>query len=473
MLFNSSQFVAFFAIVYVLYLLFRRSVKAQNVLLLVASYVFYGSWNWRFLSLIAISTLIDYTVGLRLERATEPRARKLLLAISVIANLSILGFFKYFNFFAESAVDLLHLLGMQASYTTLHIVLPVGISFYTFQTMSYTIDVYRGELKPTRNLLDFALFVSFFPQLVAGPIERAVNLLPQVQKARSIRFEQVQAGAFLILWGYFKKMVVADNMGLIADQVFNHYTDHHGLALLVGVLAFTFQIFGDFSGYSDIARGVSKLMGFELMVNFRLPYFALNPSDFWARWHISLSSWLRDYLYIPLGGNRKGSGSTLRNLALTMLLGGLWHGASWNFVLWGGFHGAILIAYRLWDKHPEHLDPWGGRYSYPRVLAKMLLMFTLTVIGWILFRAHTLHQIGYFFSHIGFAGGHDALVMGGKVLFYLVPFLGIQLIQYVKRDLLFPVKWHWLPQGALLAFLMIWIAVFSVRESIEFIYFQF
>lgn len=304
MLFNSFTFLYFFIAVYVLYLLLKKKHLHQNFLLLVASYVFYGYWDWRFLSLILLSTLIDFFIGQTLYKQNDPRRRKILLSLSVIANLSFLGFFKYFNFFAESFESMVGLFGLTAGDLTLRIVLPIGISFYTFQTMSYTIDIYRGEMKPVKNLMNFALFVAFFPQLVAGPIERAKNMIPQIEKPRNVTPEFINAGIYLIVWGYFKKLVIADNVALIANKVFNNYTEYQGMDLIIGVLAFTIQIYCDFSAYSDIARGLAKLLGINLMLNFRLPYFALNPSDFWLRWHISLSSWLRDYLYIPLGGNR-------------------------------------------------------------------------------------------------------------------------------------------------------------------------
>jgi alginate O-acetyltransferase complex protein AlgI len=362
---------------------------------------------------------------------------------------------------------------MHAGFVTLNIVLPVGISFYTFQTMSYTIDIYRRKLTPTRNLLDFALFVSFFPQLVAGPIERAVNLLPQITSRRRITSSQINAGLFLLVWGYYKKVVIADNVAKIADQIFNGYTQYHGLDLLIGTLAFTLQILCDFSGYSDIARGLAKLMGFDLMVNFKLPYFALNPSDFWLRWHVSLSSWLRDYLYIPLGGNRGGSARTQRNLALTMLLGGLWHGAAWHFVIWGGFHGLILALYRVFDRHPEHLDPWNGQYRTARIISKMFLMFTLTIIGWVFFRAATAHQIVYMLTEV-FGGWSEATAgLAHKLIFFALPLVVIQVYQYVKRDLLAPLKLRPIFRISLYIYFVVWIFVFGVRQAAEFIYFQF
>jgi len=473
MLFNSLIFVAFFVIVYGLYLLLRRHYKLQNRLLLVASYIFYGYWDWRFLSLIAFSTIVDYVVGLALHSTERVWKRKALLFLSVFANLSLLGFFKYYNFFADSFAGLLGMFGMEAGFVTLNIVLPVGISFYTFQTMSYTIDIYRRKIEPTRSFLDFALFVSFFPQLVAGPIERAANLLPQVCARRNITPREVNAGIFLLLWGYYKKVVIADNVALIAGQIFGNYTQYQGLDLLVGILAFTVQILCDFSGYSDIARGLAKLMGFDLMVNFKLPYFALNPSDFWLRWHVSLSSWLRDYLYIPLGGNRGSTFATQRNLAITMLLGGLWHGAAWHFVIWGAFHGLILALYRVFDKNPEHEDPWGGNYSYFRILSKMLLMFVLTLIGWVIFRASTGHQIVYMLTHVFGGWSENTLDMAHRLLFYSLPLILIQIYQYIKRDLLAPMKLNPFVRYPLYAYFIIWIVIFGVRKATEFIYFQF
>ncbi|MDH3427579.1 MAG: MBOAT family protein [Gemmatimonadota bacterium] len=478
MLFNSVVFVAFFAVVYGLYLGLQRKTSLQNALLLAASYVFYGYWDWRFLSLILVSTGTDYAIGLALGRKEESapegeRRRKLLVTASVVVNLGILGFFKYFNFFADSLVDVLHALGMGADPITLRVVLPIGISFYTFQTLSYTIDIYRRTLTPTRNFLNFAVFVAFFPQLVAGPIERARNLLPQIEAPRRITTSMVDSGLFLILWGYFKKVVIADTAGLIADQVFNNYTDYNGLAVIVGVLAFSVQIYGDFSGYSDIARGLARLMGIELMVNFKLPYFALNPSDFWRRWHISLSSWLRDYLYIPLGGNRRGATRTYLALSITMLLGGLWHGAAWNFVIWGAFHGLILILYRRFERRPMDRDPWGGEFATSVVLAKMGLMFVLTLFGWLIFRSTSVHQIGYMIHHASFAAEPGALHLLTRLAKVSAPLIAMQLVQYVSGDLLIATKLR-LPMRILVyTALITGILLFGVRESIEFIYFQF
>ena len=353
MLFNSQVFLIFFVVVYGLYRLLPH--RWQNVLLLVSSYFFYGWWDWRFLTLIFLSTVIDYIAGgIIYSAGPNQRRRKAAVVVSMTSNLVILGFFKYFNFFADNLSAVLQYAGLPAFTRHLNIILPVGISFYTFQAMSYALDIYRGHLKPARSFLNFATFVAYFPQLVAGPIERASNLLPQIENPRTITRAGIESGAWLIFWGLFKKCVIADNLAVLVDGVFGA-TGATGATSLLALYAFAFQILCDFSGYSDIARGLARWMGVELMLNFNNPYAALNPKDFWSRWHISLSSWLRDYLYIPLGGNRKGRRRTYINLALTMLLGGLWHGAAWTFVTWGAFHGLLLVIYHRWAEkfHPR------------------------------------------------------------------------------------------------------------------------
>jgi len=470
-LFNSLEFAAFFAIFYVAYLLLFRWRRLQNVLLLVASYVFYGWWDWRFLSLIAISTLVDYAVGRGLASSEDPVYRKRLVTTSIVVNLGILGFFKYFNFFVASFTDAMASLGWQVDALTLNIILPVGISFYTFQTLSYSVDVYRKKMPAADSLLDFGVFVAFFPQLVAGPIERAARFLPQVQQPRRLSAGQWEAGLYLLVWGLFKKVVLADNAAQIANTVFNDHTSYEGLDLLVGALAFTLQIYGDFSGYSDIARGLAKWLGFDLMLNFRLPYFARDPSDFWERWHISLSSWLRDYLYISLGGNRGGTILTWRNLALTMLLGGLWHGARWNFVIWGAFHGAILIAYRI--LRPNRSTDPPGVAGWAKAGLEWSVMSVFTVMGWIIFRAETAEQIGYFFTHMGPSTSSQTGELFLQLVFLWIPLWLVQIWQHRTRDLLCFTKAP-APVGA--AFLLLCVAssvLFGVREDIEFIYFQF
>lgn len=397
MLFNSVTYAAFFPTVLILYWLLPH--RWQNRLLLGASYFFYGCWDWRFLSLILMSTFVDYFAGLRIHsasvssRADAGHRKRVWLLASIGTNLGLLGFFKYFNFFTDSFVNLLQGFGLDASPSTLNIVLPVGISFYTFQTMSYTIDIYRGKMSPTRSLPDFALFVAFFPQLVAGPIERATVLLPQILCKRSFSAGQFAEGLHLIFRGLFKKVYVADNLALFVDQVFAR-NSATGAEVLCGVYAFALQIYCDFSGYSDIARGCAKCMGFELMLNFKHPYIAESPSDFWQRWHISLSTWLRDYLYVPLGGNQGGPRRTCRNLMLTMLLGGLWHGAEWKFVVWGGYHGLLLIVFRLLAKSVSK-----GRYGPTTLTARVarvtriFVMFHLTCLGWMIFRGQSVSQV--------------------------------------------------------------------------------
>lgn len=343
MLFFEMRFVFFFVIIYTLYIILQcfHKKELQNFLLLVASYIFYGSWDWRFLSLIIISTMIDYFCSQGIGETNSIKKKKTFLLISVVANLGILGFFKYSGFFVREFGRLLNILGFQANIPVLNFILPAGISFYTFQTMSYTIDVYRGELKPQKSFLNFATFVSFFPQLVAGPIERATNLMRQIDNERKIEFNKVIEGLRLYVWGVFKKIVIADNLAPIVDSIMVAPGEHNAWELLIAGTAFAVQIYGDFSGYSDMARGIANMMGFELMQNFNLPYFSKGIRDFWRRWHISLSTWLRDYVYIPLGGNRKGKLRTYINSNLTMLIGGFWHGASWNFIFWGGVSRGI------------------------------------------------------------------------------------------------------------------------------------
>ena len=389
MLFNSWTFLAFLIVVWTLYL--HVGHRAQNRLLLIASYVFYGWWDPRFTLLMFGSTLIDYVCALRIVAEADASRRRRWVVTSVVSHLVVLGFFKYFNFFTETAEQAFGQLGVPVQLLHLHLVLPVGLSFYTFKSMSYTIDVYRGQIAPTRRFLDFALFVSFFPQLVAGPIERASELLPQVLRPRpALEADDLRVGAYLIGWGLFKKVIVGDGCARLVNTVFADHGAFSGLDHLVALYAFAFQIYGDFSGYSDMAVGVARLFGFHLVANFNLPYFATNPSDLWRRWHISLSSWLRDYLYIPLGGNRGGPIRTYRNLIVTMGLGGLWHGAQWTMVMWGLYHGVALAVHRLVGKAPGAAS--AGDADRWRIL-KIVGMFQVTCLGWLLFRASSLGQV--------------------------------------------------------------------------------
>ncbi|MFZ3583343.1 MBOAT family O-acyltransferase [Loktanella sp. DJP18] len=389
MLFSQLEFWYFFAAVFALYLVLP--FRAQNAMLLVASYIFYGSWDWRFLGLIAISTIIDYLLALRIDREIDPALRRRYLIVSMFMNLGLLGVFKYLNFFIGSFAALSESMGIPASLPVLGIVLPVGISFYTFQTMSYTIDVYRRELKPAANFWDFALFVAFFPQLVAGPIERARNLLPEIMQPRTVTWDNLSRGAVLCLIGLIKKIVIADAIAPMVDAVYG-LDDPSGGAVLVATWLFAIQIYCDFSGYTDIARGVAKMLGFGLMRNFAQPYFATNPQEFWRRWHISLSTWLRDYLYIWLGGNRHGTTRTKVNLMTTMVLGGLWHGAAWNFVLWGIYQGGLLVTHRQFFGRAKADVTRGIRGAVKRVIL-IALFFQVVSYGWLLFRANSFAQI--------------------------------------------------------------------------------
>ena len=390
MLFNSFIFPPFLALVLTLYYVLRH--RGQNVMLLLASYFFYACWDWRFLGLLLLSTSTDWTLANLISRQQDRRIARGYVAASVAINLTFLGFFKYFNFFVDSLGALLGAAGLGGIDMHLRVILPVGISFYTFQSISYIVDVYRGDVRPAKNPIDFALFVAFFPHMVAGPIMHSRDLLPQIQQPRRTTFNQIREGSWLILWGFFKKLVVADNLAPVVSQIFTPQSAASAEVVLLGTYAFAYQIYCDFSGYTDIARGVAKLLGIELMLNFNQPYLAVNPSDFWRRWHISLSTWLRDYLYIPLGGNRGGRWMNYRNLMLTMVLGGLWHGAAWNFVLWGFYHGALLVGHRWitnrWNVLPER--------SAVSVALSRVLMFNAVCYGWLLFRASSLTQIWNF-----------------------------------------------------------------------------
>ena len=341
MLFNSLDFLIFYVVIFFLYWAVpREKIKLQNILLLCGSYFFYGWWDWRFLSIIVFSTVVDYILGLQIEK--QAHRKKLFLKISIFTNLCLLGVFKYFNFFIDSWVDLWSIFGYEMSVSTLNIILPVGISFYTFQTMSYTIDVYRGDIKATKDFLAFATFVSFFPQLVAGPIERASNLIPQLTSKRVWNHQKFKDAILQIAVGFFRKVVVADSIGAFIDHVYNAPDIYNSPTIFVAVILYSFQVYFDFSGYSDIANGTARILGFDFKRNFNLPYFSSSISEFWRRWHLSLSRWLRDYLYIPMGGNRRGDLIQYRNILVTLLLAGLWHGSSWNFVIWGGIHGLLL-----------------------------------------------------------------------------------------------------------------------------------
>ena len=398
MLFNSIDFLIFFSIFYILYwFVFNKTVKKRNIFLLVSSYIFYGWWNWKFLFLIFLSSIVDFYIGQGIYRNGNHSKKKLLLGLSLFVNLGILATFKYFNFFLESFESAFTILGFSFQLERIKLVLPVGISFYTFQTLSYSIDIYRNKLKPTNDIICFFAFVSFFPQLVAGPIERASNLIPQFKETYSFNRQDTIDGAKIVLLGFFKKIVIADRLAIFVNEVYGHISTYNSISIVIATIFFSFQIYCDFSGYSDIAIGISKAMGFKLMTNFKSPYFSRSVSEFWSRWHISLSSWFKDYVYIPLGGNRCSFKKNLLNIIVVFLLSGLWHGANWTFIFWGAFHGISLVFERVLEKLYFRRNVIRTISSQ---LINILITFFIVNIGWIFFRSgnltdalHIMHKI--------------------------------------------------------------------------------
>ena len=393
MLFNSFDFALFLPTVFLLHwFVFKQSRSSQNGFIAAASYVFYAWWDWRFLSLILFSTVLDYSIGIALQRSQRVLLRKALLIASLTGNLGLLFTFKYHGFFVESLGLALSSIGFETSLWSLNVILPVGISFYTFQTLSYSIDVYRRKIPACSDPLAYVAYVSFFPQLVAGPIERAAHLLPQFERKREFSYTDAVDGMRQILWGLFKKMVIADNCAIVVDQVFEDYNELNASALLLGIFLFSFQIYGDFSGYSDIAIGTARLFGVRLQRNFAYPYFSRDIAEFWRRWHISLSSWFRDYVYIPLGGSRCARWKCIRNVMLTFLISGFWHGANWTFIAWGAFHGLLFLPLLLREENRKHMDTPAANRFLPtfRETAAIMLTFSLVMLGWVFFRSPTL-----------------------------------------------------------------------------------
>lgn len=476
MLFNSVEFLWFLPLVLGLYwLIGYRQLRLQNFLLLIASYIFYGWWDWRFLSLISFSILVDYLASIQIHRSQSKRKARLWLVVSIAVNLGLLCFFKYYNFFVDSFITMVARFGYEMSPWSLNIILPVGISFYTFQTMAYTIDVYKKKITPCYDFIAFAAFVSFFPQLVAGPIERATRLLPQVTTARRFNYVQVVQGLRLILWGLFKKIVIADSLAIAVDEVFTYTRAASGASILLAVVYFAFQIYCDFSGYSDIAIGTSKLFGIELMSNFRFPYFSKNLVEFWRRWHISLSTWFRDYVYIPLGGSKGSLQITIRNIIIVFLLSGLWHGANWTFVAWGAAHALLYIPVFAWThittRRQSVLNiPRKPVARYITDFLGILITFGAVVATWLLFRAETIGQ---------------AILMFKKMIMMLrPPFVNAQYLWYVAAliflELLMkgdernpaPFKKKW--ARYMYYCILIYVLLLHVeKESSEFIYFRF
>lgn len=480
MFFDTPIYAVFLACVVACYWLLRP--RSQNLVLLGASYVFYGWWDWRFLILILLSTVVDYHCAKSIERSKNLAARRTLLFISLSLNLGFLGFFKYFNFFEESLVEVLHALGVRSvNRTAISVLLPPGISFYTFQEVAYIVDVYHRKLKASHSLVDYALFISLFPHLIAGPIQRPSHLLPQVQNARRFDGDRFFSGLLLILSGLFRKCVVADNCALLADAAFDGNLGGPNLAVLaIGAYAFAWQIYGDFSGYSDIARGSAQLLGFHFMVNFRQPYLATSLQDFWRRWHISLSTWLRDYLYIPLGGSRQGERATYRNLLVTMVLGGLWHGANWTFVVWGALHGAVLAVERAWRSvgslaghtadDAAAAAPLGGANLWWR----RILVFHLVCLTWVFFRASSVGEAMNMLSGVSVLDWSSEYGVAFQMLaLFALPLFFIDLVNESRGE---EYLFEMVPEGRRIAMAcacLLAIAFFSGNKLNAFIYFQF
>lgn len=471
MTFTSPTFLLFLAVTLVLYFALSRHYRYQNLLLLAAGYVSYGLWDWRFLILLIATTIVNFSMGGAITKTVNPSNKKLYLGIALVWTLLVLGTFKYFNFFGESVNDLLTIFHFHLDPVLLKILLPIGISFYSFQSLTYPLDVYRGKMTPDKiNLFDFALFVSFFPISICGPIERAEHLLPQICTSREIRLANVKIGITLIVWGYFQKLVIADNLASIVNQVFDNYANFNGLDIVIAVLAYTIQIYCDFSGYTDIARGIAKLLGFDITLNFNLPYIAINPSDFWARWNISLSSWFRDYLYIPLGGNRKGFLRTGFNLVATMALCGLWHGASWTFVLWGFYHGVLLVIYQIMYRGIQATKQLKCARLYSRI-SKTLLMFALIACGWAIFKSTSLEQLGYIFGHLNLTQSDFTRVFAWKLLYFTLPIITFYAIKIKIGNITQKViNMNPLILGFVCGILIALTIIFTPREIQRFIY---
>jgi D-alanyl-lipoteichoic acid acyltransferase DltB (MBOAT superfamily) len=482
MLFNSIDFAIFIPIVFGLYwFVFSKNLKLQNLLIVVASYVFYGWWDWRFLTLILFSTLVDFTVGVKLSEENVRSKRRLLLLTSVLVNLGFLGVFKYYNFFLENFTNAFTVFGYNFDGHSLNIILPVGISFYTFQTLSYTIDVYRKKLSPTKDIIAFTAFVSFFPQLVAGPIERATNLLPQFYKERKFEYSKAADGMRQILWGLFKKVVIADNCAVFVSFIFDNSPELSGSSLALGAILFSFQIYCDFSGYSDIAIGTSRLFGFNLKQNFAFPYFSRDIAEFWRRWHISLSTWFRDNLYIPLGGSRGGVLNKVRNTLIIFIISGFWHGANWKFIIWGALNAVYFLPLLLTNKNRVNLEIVAKDKVLPSIseCLKMSATFSLVAFAWIFFRAENFsHATSYIEAMFSMSLFSIPEILTPKVtMVYTLLLIPILLVtEWLQRGELHglsierlrrPERWM------IYTSVLIMIVTFGKFGESEFIYFQF
>ncbi|RED48374.1 MBOAT family O-acyltransferase [Seonamhaeicola aphaedonensis] len=481
MLFNSLDFAIYLPIVYAIYWGLNKKLKVQNLFIVLASYVFYGWWDWRFLALITFSTFIDFFVGLLLVKTALTQKKKLLLIVSIVTNLGLLGFFKYYNFFVLNFSQAFLFFGRNIEVDTLKIILPVGISFYTFQTLSYTIDVYRGKVNPTKDFFAFSAFVCFFPQLVAGPIERATNFLPQFLKKRQFDYDLGIDGLRQILWGLFKKVVIADNCAVFVNLIFNQSIEYSGSTYFLGAVFFAFQIYGDFSGYTDIAIGTAKLFGFRLKQNFAYPYFSRDIAEFWRRWHISLTTWFRDYLYIPLGGSRGGKSQTVRNVLIIFLVSGFWHGANWTFIFWGAANALCFLPIILRNKHRKYFKIVADSSVLPSLneVVRMSTTFLLTTLLWVFFRADSINHAFTIYSEIfSFSMFKVPLFQGiKKALFVIVLIFAFLLVEWHGRKQQFALAkigftWYRPFRLALYYVLIIMIFWYSGNQQ-EFIYFQF
>jgi alginate O-acetyltransferase complex protein AlgI len=483
MLFNSLHFIIFLPIIFALYwFVVSKNIKAQNILLLISSYYFYSCWDWRFLFLLIFSTLLDFYTGHKIQTSSSRSLRKIWFSLSVGINLGFLGVFKYYNFFAESFGDAISLIGLNVNPWTLNVILPVGISFYTFHGLSYVIDIYNNRINAEKSFIDYAVFVSFFPLLVAGPIERATHLLPQIKSKRTFEYSRAVDGLRQILWGFFKKIVIADNCAVYADEIFNHSGDYSGSTLMLGAIFFTFQIYGDFSGYSDIALGTARLFGIELLRNFAFPYFSRDIAEFWRRWHISLSTWFRDYLYIPLGGSKGGIFYKVRNTFIIFLVSGFWHGANWTFIAWGALNAFYFIPLLLSNRNRTNIDIVANGKSLPSLndFISILFTFFLTVFAWIFFRAnnitHAISIIYKVFSTSFLSNPYFKDIDKSTPIFYLLIFF--ILIEWFGRNGQyalgnFCLKWHRSLRWSFYAFIIFLLGIFMQTNEKAFIYFQF
>lgn len=477
MFFNSIAFAIFLPIVFVLYwFVFNKNKSTQNALLIVASYYFYSCWDWRFLFLLVFSTFLDYYTGIQIEKGKSEKSRKFWFWLSILVNLGFLGVFKYYNFFASSFAELLDSIGIKASPILLDVILPVGISFYTFHGLSYVIDIYFKRIKAEYNFVDYSLFVSYFPLLVAGPIERATHLLPEIKVKREFDLENAKQGVYQIIWGLVKKVIIADTCAPYANAVFDNYTSMNSFSLILGAIYFAFQIYGDFSGYSDIALGVSKLFGLDLLRNFNYPYFSRDIAEFWRRWHISLSSWFRDYLYIPLGGSKGGLWMKIRNTFIIFVVSGFWHGANWTYIAWGFINAVYFLPLLLSNSNRNNMDTIQLKFNFDsvKVFASILYTFLLTCIAWVFFRARTITDAVLYLKRIVTNKDFSFQFLDNERYSYeLLLMIGVfVLIEWNNRSKVEPLSGKWSTIKVALAILAI-MAFGTFSDYKEFIYFQF